>query len=438
MANLVAITLFVSAFGLQDAAPVELESGSILRMRHAKQLADQGQYEESLKEYLWCFDEGFKQEPALIGVRGSFLLGEIAELGKKYPPATDALKSRRETAVTNLKAVKGTFTESMAEMELKSLSNALGVEVTDEELGETDEDNEKDANGGWLGRLLTARASTRKVETPKRVWPELELPAATETRAPACQWPYQLNQSRFDTELANSRGDEQRLQILGRRWNEVGMAVAYCSATNDYTSFHHSMAYWNTGYLSSGTWKLEVSGDLLEVPDGGSKETVLIRGDCRADLKVRETIHIYGDLTSKLVVRGLSEVVIGGSILSTGSVHTDDIARIFVGGDVDGRISNKGSAFVWVSGDFTGVMEAGEPNLGFHVMGDFTGTLDPNRRAAMMSLNVRGFIDGDVLNEIAVKGWTQFSASVGSSDIEPGIYSSPSGGTASHVVHSKR
>ncbi len=65
------------------------------RMRYARVLAEKGQFEKALEEYLWCYDNGLK-DPAFYGVRNSFLLGDIARLGEQHPPARAALLQRRD------------------------------------------------------------------------------------------------------------------------------------------------------------------------------------------------------------------------------------------------------------------------------------------------------------------------------------------------------
>jgi len=74
------------------------------RYKHAQELAKAGQYEEALKEFLWCFDEGMPLVTGYGGVRGSYLLSMIAKLGEKYPPALTALRERRDQAEQRLLA----------------------------------------------------------------------------------------------------------------------------------------------------------------------------------------------------------------------------------------------------------------------------------------------------------------------------------------------
>lgn len=63
-----------------------------------------GRFAEALEDYLWCFDEGVKHQPSFVGVRGSFLVSEIAELGKRHPPAIAALRERRDRLEARLRA----------------------------------------------------------------------------------------------------------------------------------------------------------------------------------------------------------------------------------------------------------------------------------------------------------------------------------------------
>ena len=69
-----------------------------LRSRLADAYVEMGQDEDALREYLWCFDEGEKHQESYHGVRLSFLLSSIERLGRRYPPAREALVERRQTA----------------------------------------------------------------------------------------------------------------------------------------------------------------------------------------------------------------------------------------------------------------------------------------------------------------------------------------------------
>lgn len=70
----------------------------MLRMRLGDAYREMSRYDDALREYLWCFDEGAEHDPAYVGVRLSFLLGDIARLGASFPPAREALVERRDAA----------------------------------------------------------------------------------------------------------------------------------------------------------------------------------------------------------------------------------------------------------------------------------------------------------------------------------------------------
>lgn len=98
----------------------------MIRMKYGRELAQRGRNEEALKEYLWCFDEGEKNSRSFSGVRISFLLGNITQLGSKYPPALEALRERRDR---NEKTVLDHFKKNAAAQKgkpIKKKPNARG------------------------------------------------------------------------------------------------------------------------------------------------------------------------------------------------------------------------------------------------------------------------------------------------------------------------
>ncbi len=86
------------------AALVGHEQDPTARGSYAGELARLSKYDEALAEYLWCWDEGAKVQPAYSGVRRSFLLADIAALGRSHPPVLEALRDRRDVAEGQLKA----------------------------------------------------------------------------------------------------------------------------------------------------------------------------------------------------------------------------------------------------------------------------------------------------------------------------------------------
>ena len=91
-----------------------------------KNLAQQGKGAEALAEFLWCYDEGMVQVASFLGVRNSFLLGDIAELGERFPPARAALVERRDRLLADF----------LANQDGRSAPHDLGA--LNRELGEDD------------------------------------------------------------------------------------------------------------------------------------------------------------------------------------------------------------------------------------------------------------------------------------------------------------
>ncbi len=96
------------------------------RMEYADALAAKSRYADALKEYLWCLDEGDKHDMSFMGVRLSFLLNSIVQLGHQYPPALAALTTRRDTAREALLHGTGDFN---AALDLGAYNRILGQDA---------------------------------------------------------------------------------------------------------------------------------------------------------------------------------------------------------------------------------------------------------------------------------------------------------------------
>jgi RNA polymerase sigma factor (sigma-70 family) len=92
------------------------------RYKHGQALVKSGQFEEALKELLWCYDTGMPQVMGFAGVRSSFLLGDLARLGKTYPPALAALQERRDSSEQRFRE---SVTDTDALNEYANLNRAL-------------------------------------------------------------------------------------------------------------------------------------------------------------------------------------------------------------------------------------------------------------------------------------------------------------------------
>jgi hypothetical protein len=446
------------------------ESGSpadpMAKMDHARELVRLGKHEEALKDLLWCYDEGMKDHPEFVGVRVSFLPSQIAELGKTYPPALDALRERRNAAEALVKETGGAWNHSFALMELASLNHVLGNDaanlllydrlraeqpgsplltflqsvVADElvRVGRAEEaaprevgEQESESRRGHGNRL-------------ERAWPREPDERVAQSRSSSSGPVYALDQDVFRQDLAASTDEQQRLEVLARRWDQVVLAVAHCDVIGD-MMFSRSVRHWQSGFLATGTWTIHSAGDLVEAKEQTAPGAALVRGDCRADISFASAstfgrgslVHIYGDLDANISVSGQSQVVIGGDITPNGSIDGNGIVRIFVGGDVEGRISNSGSMSVWINGDLNGEVLAGRPSSKLHVMGDFRGRMKPLAVASLAYLDVRGFMSTNDIRTTARRGWTVFNATIGRSDSPPGLYPKGQAAIGFWVVHTQ-
>lgn len=95
------------------------------RMQFGDALARKGKDAEALSEYLLCFDHGLEASPAFVGVRDSFLLMDIKNLAVHYPPARQALETRRDERQARLSAGSP---DRQTIQELIALNQALGQE----------------------------------------------------------------------------------------------------------------------------------------------------------------------------------------------------------------------------------------------------------------------------------------------------------------------
>lgn len=100
----------------------------ISRTLLANELMQKHKDAEALEEYLWCFDHGAEASPGYAGVRVSFLLSYIVRLGKKYPPALEALQTRRDQAEAKVR--DGSADQNVV-YDVLRLNDALGEKQKD-------------------------------------------------------------------------------------------------------------------------------------------------------------------------------------------------------------------------------------------------------------------------------------------------------------------
>jgi hypothetical protein len=71
-------------------------------LERARRFAEQGKYEEALREHIDFHDNILRTQPDMYGVRISFALSHWIDLGRKYPKALTAMKEIRDQKTTRL------------------------------------------------------------------------------------------------------------------------------------------------------------------------------------------------------------------------------------------------------------------------------------------------------------------------------------------------
>lgn len=116
------------------------------RMANARNLVDRKQYAEATTEYVWLWNNIVRQEPAMTGVRGSFLASDIKRLTQLHRPARAEFVKIRDAAEARLKG------------EGKAWNDLDDWIVLNELLGQTDKTLE------WFDRVKNDPEAQRTIE----------------------------------------------------------------------------------------------------------------------------------------------------------------------------------------------------------------------------------------------------------------------------------
>lgn len=95
-------------------------------LNEARDDARSGNYKNALAKHVWFHENANELEPSMSGVRVSFALADWHELGKKYPPAMEKLKSVRiATRDRFLASIKDDKSSWLDFSDLKALNRKL-------------------------------------------------------------------------------------------------------------------------------------------------------------------------------------------------------------------------------------------------------------------------------------------------------------------------
>jgi cytoskeletal protein CcmA (bactofilin family) len=188
-------------------------------------------------------------------------------------------------------------------------------------------------------------------------------------------------------------------------------------------AFSRSVSYWRLGFGKEQRWStVDAQSQPLLI---GSDDALIIDCDSNALIAAPDggVVHINGDLNADLDAAGLHEIVIRGDVSAQSTIRADRFSSIYIGGSVFGRIESQEKAEIWIDGNFSGSLATGYQSTELHISGNFNGSItsyddDPS----LLYLSVDGFAANKLISSIASIGYAIFNASVGASDIEPGLY----------------
>ena len=156
----------------------------------------------------------------------------------------------------------------------------------------------------------------------------------------------------------------------------------------------------------------------------GEQDALAVDGDSNALLSAPDggVLHVNGDVNADMDAGGLNEIVITGNVSTESTIRSNGFLHMYVGGSMLGRIESTDTSKIWVDGDFPGALLTGNPVTHLYVHGDFNGEISPTDEAALLFLCIDGFASDDSISSIASIGYTVFNATIGTSDVDAGIY----------------
>ncbi len=209
--------------------------------------------------------------------------------------------------------------------------------------------------------------------------------------------------------------DTQSKPVAKDRWDALEPAIFECAVKGGLTTFSSTVTYLTGGYLHDKKWhyhsKAATSNDFA----AKSEANVLIEGNCTSKITLPDggMIHIKGDLTGELDVKGHCEIIIAGEVSKGALIKTDGIVDILVGGDVNGNLVNISSSVYFIKGNLNGNVVTGDPSIYLYVYGDcYASFAHYGDRGSMMRLMVEGYMPLDNMEQLQKLKYTEVLAFV--------------------------
>ncbi|MEO9594127.1 hypothetical protein [Rhodopirellula bahusiensis] len=186
--------------------------------------------------------------------------------------------------------------------------------------------------------------------------------------------------------------------------------------------FPVSISHWHSGGPQEFRWTRRKSqADPILI---GRRDALEIDADADSTISAPDggIVHINGDVNADLELGEHHEVIICGDVCKNATIRADGYHHLYVAGSVFGEIAVSGSSSIWIDGDFKGKLTTGTPSAQVRVLGDFAGEVNPLEQAALLSLAVGGYASHGLMTDLAMKGYVEFHATVGRSNVVPGLY----------------
>jgi hypothetical protein len=107
-----------------QAEVAQQSTGMLGRMQLARALASAGKVDEATDAYVWLWEHMLEHEPAMFGVRASFMLAEIGDLCSRHASARAKFAALRDAALPRSQEALDSDSDPL--MDWMLLNQALG------------------------------------------------------------------------------------------------------------------------------------------------------------------------------------------------------------------------------------------------------------------------------------------------------------------------
>jgi thioredoxin 1 len=222
----------------QGGAAVSMQD----RLTNAKNLVVANKLDEATAEYAWLWDNILKEEPAMVGVRASFMASDMEQLAKQHPAAKERFTTLRDAAQQRYQNDPKDF-------------NALGDWIA-------------------LNRILGDNAQTLawfdRAKNQEQAWPAIKANGFPLERlmiesnrladaAALCPDPLERVQRDFDISRISAKGPATADEDLKKMLEQSSKRFFYTNTANLYTGLLLAKRDGDASKLAAAAFKLDES-----------------------------------------------------------------------------------------------------------------------------------------------------------------------------------